>query len=47
MQTQVSKGLNVDTIAGQLPAHLQLDMYLQLNAALVQQVAISLEAIAV
>ena len=34
----VTKGINVDQISAQLPAHLQLEIHLQLNKKMVQQV---------
>ena len=39
-QWSVTKGINVDTIAAGLPAHLQIEMRLQLNKRLVEQVSI-------
>ena len=39
-QWSVTKGINVDTIAAGLPAHLQMEMRLQLNKRLVEQVSI-------
>ena len=39
-QWSVTKGINVDTIASGLPAHLQVEMRLQLNKRLVEQVSI-------
>ena len=39
-QWSVTKGINVDTIAAGLPAHLQNEMRLQLNKRLVEQVSI-------
>ncbi len=36
----VTKGINVDTVASQLPPHLMLDVYLQLNRQMVCQVSI-------
>ena len=39
-QWSVTKGINVDTIAAGLPAHLQVEMRLQLNKRLVEQVSI-------
>ena len=39
-QWSVTKGINVDTIASGLPAHLQIEMRLQLNKRLVEQVSI-------
>ena len=34
----VTKGINVESISAQLPAHLQLEIHLQLNKKMVQQV---------
>lgn len=34
----VTKGINVEGVASQLPAHLQLEVYLQLHRAMVMQV---------
>ena len=39
-QWSVTKGINVDTIAAGLPAHLQIEMRLQLNKRLVENVTI-------
>ena len=36
----VTKGINVDAVASQLPPHLMLDVYLQLNRQMVRQVPI-------
>ena len=33
----VTKGLNIETIASQLPSHLQLELYSQLNKRMVEQ----------
>ena len=38
----VTKGMNVDTIASQLPPHLQLEVYLQLNKQMMYKVGIFL-----
>ena len=36
----VTKGINVESIAGQLPPHLQLEVYLHLNRQMVMQVSL-------
>tara|TARA_B110000046_G_scaffold143220_1_gene150166 strand:+ start:73 stop:525 length:453 start_codon:yes stop_codon:yes gene_type:complete len=36
----VTKGINVEGLASQLPAHLQLEVYLQLHRSMVTQVSI-------